>query len=86
MPKLKQRIVCDRAILDGKRRVLFQCLGCSKCCADLGWMDCLRISWHFKTLMFHTECLFLDSEGRCTRYDTRPALCRQYECGVLYEG
>jgi Fe-S-cluster containining protein len=39
--------------------------------------------WRYRLfpLPFHETCCFLDGEQRCTIYETRPRVCREFEAG-----
>lgn len=41
------------------------------------------VLWRFVLfpLPFHGSCCFLDAEKRCTVYETRPRVCREFEAG-----
>ena len=82
--------MCDRYIVlhnnPDSRKVLFQCVGCGKCCSDLSISERLHVSWHLRTIMPSVKCYFLTEKNKCSVYESRPPLCKKWECGVVYEG
>ncbi len=35
---------------------------------------------------FYRTCIYLNKKGECSVYETRPRICRDYECGKIILG
>lgn len=46
-----------------------------------GWLETPKWSYRLHPLPFHEACCFLDSDRRCTIYETRPDVCREFAAG-----
>jgi len=68
-----------------RKKILFSCAKCARCCGDISILERISISFHTKKLMLSRKCNFLSNENRCSLYDHRPELCKKWECGVIYE-
>ena len=45
------------------------------------WLETPKWAFRLHPLPFHDSCCFLDQEARCTIYQTRPEVCREFEAG-----
>ena len=45
------------------------------------WLQTPERAYRLFPLPFHETCCFLDAENRCTIYDTRPSICREFAPG-----
>jgi Fe-S-cluster containining protein len=45
------------------------------------WLETPEWAYRLFPLPFHEACCFLDDEGRCTIYATRPQICREFAAG-----
>jgi Fe-S-cluster containining protein len=43
-----------------------------------GWLETPNWAYRLNPLPFHEACCFLDAEKRCTIYETRPEVCREF--------
>ena len=46
-----------------------------------GWLETPRWAYRLHPLPFHEACCFLDPDKRCTIYETRPDVCREFAAG-----
>ena len=45
------------------------------------WLETPRWAYRLHPLPFHESCCFLDHDARCTIYETRPEVCREFAAG-----
>ena len=45
------------------------------------WLETPRWAYRLHPLPFHEACCFLDADRRCTIYETRPEVCREFAAG-----
>jgi len=45
------------------------------------WLETPRWAYRLHPLPFHQACCFLDADRRCTIYETRPEVCREFAAG-----
>jgi uncharacterized protein len=45
------------------------------------WLETPRWAYRLHPLPFHESCCFLDQDRRCTIYETRPEVCREFAAG-----
>jgi Fe-S-cluster containining protein len=51
-------------------------------CQELAaWLETPKWAYRLFPLPFHEACCFLDSQRRCTIYETRPQVCREFAAG-----
>ena len=46
-----------------------------------GWLETPKWAYRLHPLPFHEACCFLDADKRCTIYETRPDVCREFAAG-----
>lgn len=70
--------------MDKKNLILFQCSLCGHCCNNLTIEDRLVLAWQLRTfsLLYNKKCKYISAKSGCLIYDSRPDLCRNYECGT----
>jgi Fe-S-cluster containining protein len=47
-----------------------------------GWLETAKWAYKLHPLPFHESCCFLDAGKRCTIYETRPDVCREFAAGA----
>jgi Fe-S-cluster containining protein len=45
------------------------------------WLETPRWAYRLHPLPFHDSCCFLGDDARCTIYETRPEVCREFAAG-----
>ncbi|QEH35910.1 Flagellin N-methylase [Aquisphaera giovannonii] len=46
-----------------------------------GWLETPKWAYRLHPLPFHESCCFLDADRRCSIYETRPTVCREFAAG-----